>query len=98
MFYSTEKFSHFKNEKTFTTEASMLARVGEPIFGQIYPDSADEGLVLCSARTGVETKWVVYSTFGVPDGDIQHWVLKPADLTNRWHPKLRGYTMIIYNT
>ena len=55
MRHSTSKFTFAKTNKRFIGEISEL---GYNVFGQIYLDACDRGIVLVSEKTGAESKWV----------------------------------------
>ena len=97
--------SHFQyNNKTgvFTTEMSELSAAcrptGLPVFHQVYPDSADEGLTLLSERSGVSVDYVVdgYET-NPEDNAILVWILKPTDRAYQVKNAI-GTIIRIYNT
>lgn len=64
----------------FLAEISNLERTKEgytnPVFGQVYHDSCDEGLILVSHKTGLEVRYAVSNIETSEDG-IEWWDLKP---------------------
>ena len=46
------------------------------VFGQVYQDSCDEGLILVSHKTGLPIRYAV-SHIESSEGDIQWWDLTP---------------------
>ena len=94
MRHSTSKFTFAKDSKRFIAEASEL---GPNMFEQIYPDACDQGIVLVSEKTGVETKWVEDRQLWDWEGELGGWVLIPTAETLRKVPALRGYEVHILN-
>ena len=83
MRYTTIQFDYNPQSKTFVAEASDLTQGGaSSLFGQIYSDACDLGLILVSQRTGAEVRYVV-SRSVMHDGDLLLWELVPADQTLR---------------
>ena len=80
MRYNTIQFDYNPQSKTFVADASELTQGGRlnPMFGQIYSDACDQGLILVSQRTGAEVRYVVSRTV-MHDGDLLLWELVPAD-------------------
>lgn len=95
MRHLTSQFAHSKKDKSFVAEAATIGR--SPMLGQIYPDSIDEGMILISAKTGAETKWVVVQEHHDDEGDLLFWELHPTAETLRKNPQLSGYTVTIFN-
>ena len=93
MRHSTSKFTFAKNSKRFIAEISEL---GYNVFGQIYPDACDRGIVLVSEKTGAESKWVEDRQLMAGD-ELGGWVLIPTAETLRKTPALRGYEVHILN-
>lgn len=61
----------------YSTDASILSHhANGPMFGQVYDDSADEGFILVSAKSGREMRMHIVNTFRNADNDITHWVLE----------------------
>lgn len=71
---------------------------GRP-FDRVYPDAADEGFVLVSARTGAETVWVVVEQIydATPDREVVGWRLAPTMATRREFPRLANVRITIWN-
>lgn len=93
MRHSTSKFSCSKDAKRFSAEISSL---GRNVFGQIYTDACDQGIILVSEKTGAESKWAVEREVRLND-DLDGWVLVPTAETLRKIPSLRGYEVHIWN-
>lgn len=94
MRHSTERFTHNKGAKMFVAEISDL---GGNVFGQIYPDARDLGIILVSDKTGAETKWAMSREMRNWEGDLDGWVLIPIAETLRKTPALLGYEVHILN-
>lgn len=72
---STKRFDWDKEHRTFVAELSDLRDLS---LGQIWPDSADQGFTLESAKTG--KRLVVGLTHTeYNDGDILWHIFKPID-------------------
>lgn len=83
----------------YSVDASQLSRgAGQSIFGQAYNDSADEGLVLHSPRTGNTCKFVVSRTHYNVDNDITHWVLTSCPTDMRRLRLREQITLTVWNT
>jgi len=94
--YSTDYFSHNKNEKKLVSEYSDL-RLRQ--FHRLYDDACDVGLALYNPKTGSVTRWYLDNdeyTSG-PDRELVCSNLKPCDESIRKYPALKGYQMIIFN-
>ena len=62
---------------TFSAEISEMSAGGHrQVFGQVFPDSCDEGLLLVSHHSGREVRMVVTKTVRDKDGDLTHWCLR----------------------
>jgi len=93
--YNTNVFHYDKEHNEFTQEASSLPNLPlSPIFGRVYDDACDQGLVLVSQRTGMAVTFVVTKTLTQSYGDeteVQGWELKPVE--KPW----AGMKMVIFN-
>jgi hypothetical protein len=63
-------------------------------FGRVYNDACDDGLTLVSRYDGREITFVVEHEERDRDGEVQWWVLKPADLALRLRTP---FTVKIFN-
>lgn len=95
MHVSSSQFTYDKLNKKFTTEISDLGPSFR--FVQIYPDAADLGFTMISAKTGKEVRFFVDQIGENRDGDITHWVCKPDMYAVRKNPSLNGVTVTIFN-
>lgn len=93
--YRTKQFAH-PSAFHFTAEASELAPAVRPLFGQVYEDAADDGLILVSDRTGREVRLSVIKEH-MRDGDITHWELASIPEDTRRLRLRQPITMVIYN-
>lgn len=85
--FSTKRFAYDANSKMFLAEISQLEYSKEgyvnQVFGQVYQDSCDEGLILVSHKTGLQVRYAVsHIESSEPPraparGDIQWWDLTP---------------------
>ena len=75
MRYSSKHFRYDAHPNTACAEASELAPAGQPMFGQLWQDSADLGLIIVDAKTGKEFEFYVDEEHR-HDGEIQMWSLK----------------------
>lgn len=104
--FSTDLFHLDKEHKQFSAEMSTLEgnlgrlplgdRGSTEVFQRLYNDACDVGLILVSNRTKEEATWVAVDV-SRDDEDIHHWILHPTSEAIRKHPRLEGYTMIIFN-
>lgn len=65
-------------------------------FVQVWPDSADEGVVVYSPTTGRSITFVVTGEHSDPEGDITHWNLASVTGT-QVDGKFVSFTMTVYN-
>lgn len=97
--FSSKLFDYDRDHHTFTAEASMLSHSNQGrIFGRIFNDSADEGLVMISVVTGSEAKFFVEEIARNRDQDIISWKLLPTTETCRKIPRLNGSQVVVFNT
>jgi hypothetical protein len=92
---STARFSWLKESRCFAAEASELPHSFAP--GQIYPDAADEGLVLMSARTGEEVRYYLHHIDKSADNEIQGWNYLPVPEDARRIRGAAGTSVLIIN-
>jgi hypothetical protein len=71
---STRQFDWDSADRKFVGEISSTHG-----FGRVYADACDEGLTMVSARTGREVVVVIDTEVRDANGDVQFWVLVPAD-------------------
>lgn len=90
--HSSRKFHYDRLEKTFSTEASTLGRRWK---GQLWNDSADEGFVIESARTGDTTAFTSMVEHKDGEGDITHWTFHAYNYSR--DPRLNGMKAIVFN-
>lgn len=96
--YSTKLFDYHKESKTFLVDCSTLIHAtSQPLFGRIYNDAADEGLILISHTTGAPLVFYVDEIVRNSDDDIAMWKLKMCPETQRANPSLEVY-ITIFNT
>lgn len=98
--YNTNQFTINKFAKTFVAEASDLRAAGQSLFGQIYEDACDVGLMLESSKTGSVARFyleAIETTHNTDEGEILNWTLLPTSDAVRRHPALNGWKMIIFN-
>lgn len=90
----------FKHHSThYSIDASEATRGGtHPLFGQAYNDSADEGLVLVSHKTGNTLKMVVNHTYKNDDNDITAWELRSCRTDMRRLKLTETIILTIWNT
>lgn len=94
MRHSTAKFTWSKDTQTFVAEISDLS---DDVFGQIYPDACDLGIILVSEKTGAESKWFIDSKLRNDDGELTGWRLLPTPEARRNFPALKQCEVIILN-
>ncbi len=94
---STKLFDYDSKTKSFSAEISTLEGKYGPCFHRIYNDACDLGLILVSAKTGVETKWAIDDEKRDDKGDLMYWKLVPTAETKRKVPAVRDCTMIVFN-
>lgn len=83
----------------YSVDASQLSQlVVRPMLGQAYNDSADEGLVMHSPKTGNTLKFVVSSKEFDREGDLTHWVLTSCPHDMRRLKLTAPITLTIWNT
>lgn len=89
--YSTKQFNYDPTTKVFSADASDLQRgdVTVDLFGRVFNDSADEGLILVSHVTGAPLVFYVEETHRNADGDVTHWELNMAPESKRQNPGIR---------
>lgn len=85
-------------DKTLSIDASQIGRPGQPLFGQIYDDAADEGLRLISHKTGQEIRMAVCRTEKDREGDVRYWCLKSVPEDERRLRLPYSIELTIYNT
>lgn len=71
---STKEFSY--SARTFTNELSSMH---DFIISRIYPDAADVGFVLVSAKTGAECTYVLSEEVKDATGDLLYYEFSPID-------------------
>jgi len=91
---STLRVSYNKDSRVFVADISDFGPGFK--FGQVYPDSCDEGMRLVSHKTGHEADFVVVDA-ETNDGDVLCWKLSATRQAVRRNPNLAGVTMTIYN-
>lgn len=96
--YSTKQFTFDATTGEFLAEASELTGgdVARPLFGQVFSDSADEGLILVSAKTGHPIVFYVSMTKRNADNDVLWWSLSMAPESKRQNPSV-CVTVKIFN-
>jgi hypothetical protein len=97
MYYRSAQFSYDAKSKVFSADISELTAGRSQFLGQIYPDAADEGLVLISDRTGQEARFYLNVIDIDPEGDYKLWELFPTPESVRKQPGLRGVRVLIFN-
>lgn len=97
VYHSTNSFTYNAATRTFASEASTLSYNGG-LFCQIFNDSADEGFVMVSAKTGKEVKFAVDRTEYNADNDIVCWKLKPVELKGSDRLAMTNVTAVVFNT
>jgi hypothetical protein len=85
-------------DKTLSADISDLSGGGtKQVFGQIYPDSCDEGLVLVSHKSGAEVRMYVTKTVRDCENDITHWCLRSVPEDERLLGLSRTIELTIFN-
>lgn len=83
----------------YSVDASEATRGRQqPLFGNAYNDSADEGLVLISHKTGDSLKMVVDREHRNRDNDVTHWELKSCPHDMRRLKLTEPIHLTIWNT
>lgn len=81
----------------YVCEASDLGRAGTKLFGQVYDDACDEGLMLID-RLGRELRFTLHESETTQDGegDVICWTLYsiPEDERRLGIPRVK---LVIYN-
>ena len=92
---SAQKFDVDKESKSMYADMSDL---GRNVFGQIYSDACDEGMLLFNAKTGKTTSWAVSDmVYSKVDHDLMYWKLTPLGESVARFPALQGWTLVIHN-
>ncbi len=95
--YSTKKFTWVPEDKTYVAEASTLSNGGtNHLFGQVFPDSCDEGFAMYSEKLGKVLTFCVWLT-KEEDGDLLYWDLVPTPKTEKSVPESRGVRVRVFN-
>lgn len=94
--YSTKQFNFDNTTRVFSVDAAELTRGQKPLFGRVFNDSADEGLILVSHVTGAPMVFYVHEEHRNADGDVTHWTLYMAPESKRQYPTVRA-TITIWN-
>jgi len=90
---STNLFNFYKEDYSFSQEASSLCRPNNNFFGRLYDDSSDEGFVLVSHHTGQEVPFYLASIDKSDEGEIQCWNFKSASP----YMLLKDMTVTVFN-
>lgn len=97
MYFSTKKFNCDSKRKVLVAEISDLGiRLPRSPFVRVYHDSADEGLVLMSHKTGKKATFYI-DHIETDEGDIRWWTLLPTIETMHDIPQLRGWKIELFN-
>ncbi len=86
MKYMVNRFSHDADEKYFTAEASDLEGGPSPTITLVSAGGNEATF----ARVGVERD-------GSPDDEIVAWTYKPSAESVERNPRLKGYSLTIFN-
>jgi len=98
-YWSTKEFHWDAKEKLFSVEISTLAgplRDRKPVFGQVYDDACDEGIVLVSHKTGREVVCAVEKVDTDSEGDVAGWNLVPINKKSG-RPMKNWFRVLIIN-
>lgn len=78
--FQLSQFDFDKVSRELVGEASTIQRGGQvKLFGQVFDDACDQGLVIQSHRTGKYLTFVVDKVDQDREGEIQGWWLKPLN-------------------
>lgn len=71
--FSSKQFTYRAESKTFSTFRSDLGIKADQVFGQLYADACDEGILIRSEKTGKIAAYALHHTEIDADGDTQFW-------------------------
>ena len=95
---SSLKFSFGSKTNTLFADVSELSHAGYNILDQLWADEGTEGFVMVSHRTDDEVPFVLDTTVREADGDIRAWRFVPHMHAISQNQRLRGVSVIVYNT
>ena len=100
-YFSSAWFTHDAEQLRFIAEVSdLIGRLHQPyiqaIFGRLYNDACDIGIVMISDKTGQEATFYLKDEV-YNDGELVEYILKPTNETLRKFPRLEGYEVVILN-
>jgi protocatechuate 3,4-dioxygenase beta subunit len=85
-------------DKTLSADISDLSMGNtKQVFGQVYDDACDDGLILVSHKTGQEVRMVVTRTVHDKEGDVTHWCLRSVRADERRLELPYTLELTIYN-
>lgn len=93
--FSTRQFSFNQTVRAFVADISDFGP--RFAFEQLYKDSCDVGLRLCSARTGEEVAYVLDETIQNAEGEVCAWKLLPTPESAKAVPRCVGTHVLIVN-
>lgn len=94
--YETRQMVWDSDSKWLTAEASTLVGGMPNLFGRLWQDSIDMGLIVRSSDTGARVVFAVGKEARW-DGDITYWTLKPVVVEGVSGAKVADIRLIIYN-
>jgi len=95
---NSNMFSYGAKTRTFFADQSQLSHANKNAFDQLWHDEGGEGFVMVSDRTGREVPFVLDHTEREADGDVRMWRFVPHQHVVWQDEKLRGVSVIIFNT
>lgn len=97
--HDSSMFWRHEEEKLLSQEISTLqANAGSGrVFGSLYGKTGPSGFMLNGAKTGKRSLWQVSSIDRDGEGDILCWNMRPTVESIRQYPKLKGYSITVFN-